>query len=63
METVTSDLGETIRIKRDPALHAWAIEIGGAWKALPWVETADAVCVTFWVKEQMGWTVHLKVEL
>ena len=63
METVSSDRGELIRIKRDPALHAWAIEIGGRWKALPWAETADAVCVVFWVKEQMGWAVRVKVDL
>jgi hypothetical protein len=63
METVSSHPSESIRIKRDPGLHAWAIEIGGRWKELPWAETADAVCVVFWVKERMGWAVRVKVEL
>ena len=44
--------GEVIRVKRDSIIHMWAMAVGDHWVPLPWRETADAVSVVLWVKEQ-----------
>src|SRR6266851_5044760 len=45
-------VSEVIRVKRDSIIHSWAMAVGDHWMPLPWKETADAVSVVLWVKEQ-----------
>jgi hypothetical protein len=37
--------------------------VGDHWVPLPWKETADAVSVVLWVKEQTNRTARVQVEL
>ena len=37
--------------------------VGSHWVPLPWKETADAVSVVLWVKEQTNGIIAVKVEL
>ncbi|MBV8356334.1 MAG: hypothetical protein JO189_00145 [Deltaproteobacteria bacterium] len=55
--------GEVIRLKRDSLRHCWTMAVGSHWVPLPWKETADAVSVVLWVKEQTNGIIAVKVEL
>ncbi len=54
---------EVIRVRRDSIIHMWAVAVGDHWVPLPWKETADAVSVVLWVKEQTDGAAQVQVEL
>ena len=53
---------DEIRLKRDSLRHCWAMAVGGHWVPLPWKESADAVSVVLWLKEQTNGVVAVKIE-
>jgi hypothetical protein len=57
------DRAEVIHVRRDAIIHSWAMAVGDHWVPLPWKETADAVSVVLWVKEQTNGTARVQVEL
>jgi hypothetical protein len=57
------DRAEVIHVRRDSLIHSWAMAVGDHWVPLPWKETADAVSVVLWVKEQTDGAARVQVEL
>jgi hypothetical protein len=53
---------EVIHVRRDATIHSWAMAVADLWVPLPWKETADAVSVVLWVKEQTGGVAQVQVE-
>ena len=57
------DQGDVIHVKRDSRMHSWMLAVGGHWVPLPWKDTADAVSVVLWIKEQTGSRIPVSIEL
>ena len=56
------DRAEVIHVRRDSIIHSWAMAVADHWVPLPWKETADAVSVVSWVKEQTDGAARVQVE-
>ena len=64
MNSITFDCyrAEVIHVRRDATLHSWAMAVRDRWLPLPWKETADAVSVVLWIKEQTDGVTQVQVQ-